>query len=118
MAVEAVPVAIRRLVGAPEAREVRTDDPVPGLHQRGEHLAVEERPGRLAVEADDRFAVLRALVHIVQPQTVDLDVVGLEVVARKALEALVWGAEDVHAARSICVATLPGSVAAPVSSPA
>ena len=99
VAVVAVPVEIGRLVGAPEAGEVRTDHPVAARHERRQHLAVQVRPRRLAVEADD--GATRTLVEVVHPEAVHLGVVGLEVVARQVLEALVWGAEEVGHARNL-----------------
>jgi hypothetical protein len=48
-----VPVEIGGLVGAPEAGVVRGDAAVAGVADRRNHLAPEERPGRLAVEEDD-----------------------------------------------------------------
>ena len=119
VAVVAVPAAVGGLVGAPEAGVVGADHPVPRRDQRRQHLAVEVGPGRLAVEADDRAPL--ALVDVVQAQPVHLGVVGLEVVARQALEALVGGAEDVHrAACSLCLGshrlpTLPRSWRPPSS---
>ena len=92
VAVVGVPAAVGRLVRAAEAGVVGADHALPGRHQRRQHLAVEVGPGRLAVEADDRVAL--ALVHVVQPQAVDVVPVRLEVVARQAVEALVGSAED------------------------
>ena len=46
------------------------------------------------MEADDRRTV--ALVEVVEPQPVDLGIVRLELVTGQPVEALVWGAEDVH----------------------
>ena len=99
VAVVRVPVALGRLVGAAEAGVVGHDHAVPAVDQRPDHLPVEVRPGRLAVEADDRVA--RALVEVVQPQPVDLGVVRLEVEPGQALEALVGCAEDVHGGGSL-----------------
>ena len=53
MAVVAVPALIGRLVRAPEAGVVGTDQALARLYERRRELAVEERPGRLAVKADD-----------------------------------------------------------------
>ena len=52
-----------------------------------DHLAVEERPRRLAVQQQHRVA--RALVDVVHAQPVLLDVVRLEVEARQVVERVV-----------------------------
>ena len=78
--VEVVGVVVEpeRLVGAAEA-EVVGRDRAGGRRQLRDDLAVEVRPGRLAVQQQHRRA--RALVEVVQPEAVLLDVVRLEVVA-------------------------------------
>src|SRR6478672_1783794 len=108
MTVVAVPSPIGRLVGATEAGQIRADRAAAALNERPEHLAVQVSPGRLAVEADHGIA--RALVDVMETQAVDLRVMGFEVVARQALEALVRSAKHVHGGGSICpthAATLP-----------
>jgi hypothetical protein len=92
MALVRVPLGLRWLVGTPEAEVVRCDAARRG-RQFGDHLAVEERPRRLAVEQQHRIAV--ALGDVVHPQPVLLDVVRLEGVPGQALEAFVWCAVDV-----------------------
>src|SRR3954453_21247508 len=99
VALEAVPVALGRLVGAPEARHVDGHDAQPAVEQRTRDLAVEVRPGRLAVEANDRACVTRTFVDVVHPQAVDVEVVRLEVVARQVGEAFVGSPE--HALQPI-----------------
>src|SRR5262249_25619980 len=64
-----------------------------------DHLAVEVRPGRLAVEQEHRCAL--ALVDVMHPQAVLLDVVRREFVAREVDEALVGRAVRAHAKASI-----------------
>ena len=81
----------------PKPAIVGADHAVPALDQRPHHLAVQVRPGRLAVEAHDRRTV--ALVQIVQAQPVDLGVMRLELEAGQPVEALVWGPEDVQGER-------------------
>ena len=97
MAVVAVPVAVDGLVRAPEAGIVGTDDALPTRHERRDHLPVQVRPAGLSVEAHHRVAV--ALVHVVEAQSVDLGVVGLERVARQVVEVLVGCPEDFHRPR-------------------
>ena len=82
-----------RLVGAAEA-EVVGRDRACGRAELGDDLAVEVRPGRLAVQEEDRRA--RAFVEVVHAQAVLLDVVRLEVVAGEAVEALVGGSVRLH----------------------
>jgi hypothetical protein len=93
MAVEGVPADLGRLVRAPEADVVGRDDPR-GPRKQRDHLPVEERPGRLAVEAENRLA--GPLFDVVHPQPVMLQPVRLEVVADQAREALVGRAVDAH----------------------
>ncbi len=64
VAVVGVPTEIGGLVGATEAGVVGGDAAVTGVAHRRDHLAPEERPGRLAVEEDDRLAL--ALVEVGQ----------------------------------------------------
>ena len=75
-----------RLVRATEAEVVGRDDACDSGERR-DQLPVEERPRRLAVEEEDRFA--RALVDVVHSQSVLLEVARLECVAGKTVEALV-----------------------------
>jgi hypothetical protein len=103
VAIEGVPAAVGRLVGAAEPRKVGADDPMASLHERRHQLAVEIGPARLAVKTDDGPPVAWTLVDVVQPQAVDLRVVGLEVVAGQALEALVRRAEDFHGPEHMCL---------------
>ena len=65
--VERVPADVGRLVRAAEAEVVGRDHPRVRARAR-DHLPVEERPGRLAVEAEHRIAL--ALVEVVHPQAV------------------------------------------------
>ena len=82
-----------RLVRATEA-EVVGRDRARGAGDRRDHLAIEECPRRLAVEHEHRIA--RALVHVVHPQAVLLDVPRLERVVREPVEPLVGRAVDLH----------------------
>src|SRR5262249_20513593 len=93
VALVGVVLAANRLVGTPEADQVRCHDPVSGRHQDGDHLAVEVRPGRLAVQAEDGVRARRSLVDVVDPEPVDVEVVRAERVAWKTHEAIVGGAE-------------------------
>ena len=94
--VEVVGVVLdpRRLVRAAEA-EVVGRDGASDTRDRRDHLAIQERPGRLAVQEQHRIA--RALVDVVHPQPVLLDVVRLEGVAGEPVEPLVGRAVDLHA---------------------
>ncbi len=87
-----VPVALDGLVAAAEAEVVRRDAARDGRDLR-DHLAVEVRPRRLAVEQEDRRAL--ALVDVVHPHPVLLDVVRRELVAGQRVEALVRRAVDI-----------------------
>ncbi len=94
--VEVVGVVLeqQRLVRAPEAEIVGRYRPS-GRGELGDDLAVEVRPGRLAVE--EQHGRAGALVEVVHAQVALLEVVRLEVVAGQALELLVRGAVGVHA---------------------
>ena len=48
--------------------EVRHDDPVPVTAEHGHHLAVEEGPGGLAVQAEHHAPLPGALVQVVHPR--------------------------------------------------
>ncbi len=87
----------RRLVRAAEPVVVGRDH---ATHrgERRDQLPVQERPGRLAVEQEDRRAL--ALVDEVHPQPVLLEVVRREVVAGEVLEPLVGRAVGLHRAGS------------------
>ncbi len=90
MASDRVRRSRRRLVGAPETNEVRChraqtlrDEPV-------DHFAVEVGPCRLAMEQQDHFRIMRALVDVVHPQPVgQLGVVRTEWKARECGEPFV-----------------------------
>ena len=69
VAVEAVRVFARGLLGQAEADHVGDHDAVAGLHQRRNEIAVQEAPGRIAVQQDDRVA--RAFVDVVHAPAVD-----------------------------------------------
>ena len=97
MAVVAVPVAVGGLVGAPEARVVgqTTTRGPPSTSGPSIFRYRKAQVGSPWKQTTGRPA---ALVHVVQPQPVDIGVVRLEVEPRQPLEPLVRGAEDVHAA--------------------
>ena len=75
VAVVGVPAELGRLVRAPEPGVVGRDAAMAGVEHRRDHLAPQIRPGRLAVDEDDRLAV--ALVDVGEAQAVDLAVVRL-----------------------------------------
>ena len=64
------------------------------VHEGADHFAVQVRPARLAVKAHDRPAAAWSLVDVVHSQTVDIDVIGREVVARQIVKAFVRRPED------------------------
>ena len=93
VAVVGVPVAVHRLVGAPEAREVGQDRAVARLEHGRDELAPEEAPGRLAVPEHDGRPL--ALVHVREAQPVDLPELRLPGEAGQALEQHVRRADGV-----------------------
>ena len=90
----AVGVQLQRLVGAAEAEEVRHDRTVRG-HELGNDLAVEVRPRRLAVQHEHGRPL--ALVQVVHPQAVLLDVVRQERVPGEVGKTLVGSPVGAHA---------------------
>ncbi|HXH87281.1 MAG TPA: hypothetical protein VNI55_01560 [Gaiellaceae bacterium] len=92
--VEGVVLDPGRLVGASEAEVVRHDCPSRRSQLR-DHLAIEVRPRRLSVEEQHRRA--GALVEVVEPEPLLLDVVRLERVAGEIREVLVGGSVGLHA---------------------
>ena len=93
-----VPVAIHRLVGPAEPEVVRRDAPRV-RREHGDHLAVQERPRRLAVQQHHRRP--GSLVDVVEAQTVLFDVVRLELVAGESVEAIVRCAISVEHPRRV-----------------
>ena len=92
----------RRLVRASEPEVVGCDD-ARDRRERPDHLPVEERPGRLAVEEEHRIAA--ALLHVVHAQAVLLEIRRLERVPGKPGEALVGRAVRLHARKTYSVAS-------------
>ena len=90
--VERVPVAVGRLVRPAEAEVVGSDD-ARRARQAGDHLPVEVRPRRLAVQAEHGIAL--TLVDVVHPQPVLVRVSGLEREVGDRREAFVGRAVDV-----------------------
>jgi hypothetical protein len=91
-----VPVALDRFVGAPEPEVVGRDDPRDGRERR-DQLAIQVAPGRLAVEQEDGIAC--ALVDVVQPVPVLVDVVRPKVPAGQSVEVLVGSTVGLHRPR-------------------
>ena len=94
MARERVPRLVARLVGPAEAVEVRRDHARAGGGERRDHPAVEIRPGRLTVQAEERVRRgARTFVDVVHPQAGQrVDVMRRERKAGKPVEARVGGA--------------------------
>ncbi len=67
VAVEPVGLLARRLVRAAKAEMVGDDRAVAVRNERPDEIAVEEAPGRVAVEEHDGAAIAGALVHVVHP---------------------------------------------------
>jgi hypothetical protein len=58
--------------------------------------AVEERPRGFAVEKEHRVGLAMSLVHVMHPQSVELEVMRLERICGKTLEPLLGRAVNVH----------------------
>jgi hypothetical protein len=65
-----------RLLGQAEADHVGDDDPVSGVHQRRDDVAVKETPGRIAVQQQDGIA--GPFIDVVHPRAIDPRVAGGE----------------------------------------
>ena len=96
-----VVAALARLVGAAEADEIRRDDAVSRRGEERNHLAIQIRPRRLAVQAEHRIGARWALRRRSGRAGAavtggDLDVVRGERVAGQVGEALIGGAEDLQ----------------------
>src|SRR3954469_6665274 len=98
MAIVGVPLAFGRLVGAAEAEVVRRDA-ARDARERRDHLAVEKRPRRLAVQQQDR--VTFTLVEVMHAQSVLVEVVRLEREARQVREPSVGRPIDAHSLTSL-----------------
>ena len=61
------------LVGVAHAEVVHRDGSVACVDQDGDHLAVEERPGWLAVQEQHHGGVCRAFVDVALAEAVDVD---------------------------------------------
>src|SRR5215211_6624014 len=66
MTPDLVDLRLVRLVGAPRTEEVGNDHPIAGLDQRGDKVAVEVAPRRVAMHQHDRGRVTRALVYVME----------------------------------------------------
>ena len=92
---------VHRLVAAPEAEEIGRHHPRTGPHEHRDHLAVQVRPRRLAVQTQEHpVRIGRPLVHAGHPQTVEtrqvVDVPRLERKAAEVLEPVVGGADHLQ----------------------
>ena len=76
MPIEAVRLLAGRLLGQAEADHVGDDDAVSRVHQRRDDVAVEETPGRIAVQQQDGIA--GALIDVMHPPAIDPRVAGGE----------------------------------------
>ena len=101
---ERVVRTLARLVRPPEADQVRGHDLQAGPGEDRDHLAVQVAPRGLAVHEQHERRGGIALAHVVHPQAAavavgDLGVVGGEVVAGQAGEAVIGSAQGLHAGR-------------------
>jgi hypothetical protein len=97
----AIVAALAQLVGLAEADQVGREHAQPRGRNRQDHVPVQVRPGRLAVQHQHRRRVARAFVNVVQAQLErallrDLVVVRRERVVGQVRETRVGGAQDFH----------------------
>jgi hypothetical protein len=88
------------LVGTAEADEVRSHGTKAPADQAGDHVTVQVRPGRLAVEEEHRVGARCPLVDVVDPDPArQAGVPGLEGEAGELGEAVFGGAHQLHGER-------------------
>ena len=88
MEIEVVERFVLGLVGAAEADEVGCDDARAARQENRDHAPVQVRPGRLAVQAQERALAL-AFVDVVHAPVAPLQVTGKEAEAGQLVEALI-----------------------------
>ena len=115
VAVVGVPADVGRLVRASEAGQVGRDAAKAGVAHGRDHLAPQERPGRLAVEEDHGRAL--ALVEVGEAQPVDLAVVRVEREVREPLQRLLGRAHRVGSSRLAAYPRAPSARLAPDAQP-
>ena len=76
VSIEAVRLLAGRFLGQAEPDHVGDDDTIACIHQRRNHIPVEESPGRITVQQQDRIA--GALIDIMHPPAIDPRVAGRE----------------------------------------
>ena len=91
-----VVLTLHRLVRAAEADEIGRDRAESCGGEDRDHLAIQVRPRRLAVEAEDRRCRRRSLVDVVDAETADLRVVRLEGISREIGEPRIGRAKIFH----------------------
>jgi hypothetical protein len=74
------------LVGFPETDQVRRDDAMTELREPGDHVSIEEGPGRLSVQQENRWGSARPFVDVVHAKAVDFEVVRSEGIVREPCE--------------------------------
>src|SRR5579859_5353937 len=90
---EGIFIAFGELVGTSEADEIGSHDAI-ATREYGDHFAIEKRPGRFAVQAQDDFPL--TLVNIMHTQAVDLDIMRLVGETGQTGETLIWCANYGH----------------------
>ena len=86
----------RRLVGAPEADQVRRNHAMPRGHQAWDHFAVEKRPGRLAMHQQNRCSVAGSLINVRNAQAIQIKVVGRKGEIGEPLKKSLWRSQDLR----------------------
>ena len=92
----AVIIDLGRLVRTAEPDQVGRDRPQPGIGEHRHDLAVQERPARLAVQQQHRFAARRPGFHVGQPQAADLGVPRRVAEAGQISETVLRSAQHLH----------------------
>ena len=85
-----------QLVGPPESDQIRRNRPQSRRDQDWDHLAIEVRPSRLAVEKEARLRGGRALVNIVDSEPSDGDVLRRKRIPGQAGKPLIGRAKEIH----------------------
>ena len=76
-----------RLVGFSETNEIRCNNAKTGIPQRRDHMAIQVRPARLAMQQQYGGAVCSTFVDVMHLQPADIGVMGSKVVTRQVFES-------------------------------
>jgi hypothetical protein len=108
-------ILLCRLIGTAEADEIGSQEPIPSLCQRRDHLAVQVGPGGFAVHEEDHLAVTRSLVYVMDPQRATFSILNIEIIGGEGIvlqfrESLIRGSQGSHGKDYIKQDTRPANL--------